>query len=76
MVGEDRVEPYKQAYAEWQKQLEQLHDVFLEGKRIDPIRIKGLLNREARAKRRYDRARLHLLGIEEESNGDVDEEEA
>jgi len=30
------------------------------------VRLKGLLNREARAKRRYDRARLRLLGIEEE----------
>jgi hypothetical protein len=40
--------------------------VFLEGKRLDPLRLKGLLNRESRAKRRYDQARLRLLGIEED----------
>jgi hypothetical protein len=45
-----------------------LHAFLLEGQRLDPIRIKGLLNREARAKRRYDAARLKLLGIEDEGD--------
>jgi len=40
--------------------------VFLEGKPLDPVRIKGLLNREARAKEKYDAARRHLLGIPDE----------
>jgi hypothetical protein len=30
---------------------------------MDPPRLKGLLNREARAKARYDEARLRLLGL-------------
>ena len=47
----------------------------VEGKRLDPIRIKGLLNRESRAKRRYDSARLRLLGIEEENATAGDEED-
>jgi hypothetical protein len=73
VLEEDRIGPYKQAYEDWQRQLTQLHEVFLEGKRIPPIQIKGLLNREARAKRRYDRARLHLLGIE--GDDDLGDEE-
>jgi hypothetical protein len=52
--------------------------VFLEGKRLETVRLKGLLNRESRAKRRYDSARLRLLGIEEEpdfgDDGDNDDE--
>ena len=65
-MAEDKVSAYREAYDAWQRQLAGLHGVFLEGKRLDPVRLKGLLNREARAKRRYDRARLRLLGIEEE----------
>jgi hypothetical protein len=68
---------YREAYETWQKHLSGLHGVFLEGNRLDPVRLKGLLNRESRAKRRYDRARLHLLGIEdEEDTGDEDGDEA
>jgi hypothetical protein len=38
----------------------------LEGERLDPPKLKALLNREARAKERYDRARRALLGLTEE----------
>ena len=76
-MAEDKVSAYREAYDAWQKQLAGLHEVLLEGKRLDPIRLKGLLNREARAKRRYDRARLRLLGIEDEGpfsdDGDADD---
>jgi hypothetical protein len=54
---------YREAWEGWQAQLETLHNVFLEGESLDPPRIKGLLNREARAKDAYDAARLRLLGI-------------
>jgi hypothetical protein len=37
------------------------------------VRLKGLLNRESRAKRRYDQARLRLLGIEEENASFIDD---
>jgi hypothetical protein len=73
---EDRVAAYREAYEAWQRQLQGLHDVFLEGHRLDPVRLKGLLNRESRAKQRYDSARLRLLGIEAEGevgSGDIDD---
>lgn len=54
---------YRAAYETWTKQLEGLHSFLLDGERLDPVRIKGLLNREARAKERYDEARKRLLGI-------------
>ena len=75
MRDEETVTAYREAYDDWQKQLAGLHEVFLEGKRPDPIRLKGLLNRESRAKRRYDRARLRLLGIEDEGGSDEDDDE-
>lgn len=55
---------YVAAYQHWQEQLADLHAVLLEGRATDPSRLKGLLNREARAKERYDLARLRLLGLE------------
>ncbi len=67
MTSEDQRTAYSEAYAAWQKQLTDLHDVFLVDNRLDPVRLKGLLNRESRAKVRYDRARRALLGIEEDA---------
>ena len=66
MPGEAEKNAYRESYDAWQKQLTGLHEVFLEGKRLDPVRLKGLLIRESRAKRAYDRARLRLLGVEED----------
>jgi hypothetical protein len=76
--SEDKVAVYKEAYDTWQRHLGALHEFFLEKKRIDPLRLKGVLNREARSKRKYDQARLRLLGIEEDGpfaddEGDGDE---
>ena len=74
---EDKVAAYREAYETWQKHLVALHEVLIEHKRVPPIQIKGILNREARAKHRYDAARLRLLGIEEEGaidDSDEDEE--
>jgi hypothetical protein len=76
MPDDETKAAYKDAYDNWQRQLTALHELLLDGKRIPPIQIKGLLNREARAKRNYDRARLALLGIEEEAEiDDSDEDE-
>jgi len=60
---EDVKEEYRSAYAAWTEQLAALHSVLLDGERLDPVKLKGLLNREVRAKERYDAARKHLLGI-------------
>ena len=65
MTNSEARDAYRAAYDDWQAQLAKLHAFFLEGERIPPQQIKGLLNREARAKERYDEARRRLLGIEE-----------
>ena len=61
---------YRQAYQAWQEQLGTHHRVFLEGEAMEPPKLKGLLSREARAKDRYDSARLALLGIAEQQGAD------
>jgi hypothetical protein len=72
-VSDDRREAYVKAYDDWQRQLQDLHAVFLDGSRT-PVgdQFKGLLNREARAKERYDQARLALLGIPQPSDSPFD----
>ncbi len=62
-VDPERQTEYRAAWATWQKQLTRLHEVFLDGEALEPPKLKGLLNREARAKQRYDAAREALLGI-------------
>jgi hypothetical protein len=64
-VDEETAQAYREAWERWIKQVEHLHRVFLEGEAIKPDQVKGLLNREARAKEAYDDARLRLLGLEE-----------
>ena len=60
----DRQDEYRQAFSAWQQQLDDLHRVVLDGESMTPPKLKGLLNRETRAKERYDAARGRLLGIE------------
>src|SRR5688572_26964580 len=63
-VEDDPKQAYRAALEQWRKHLDGVHELLLEGKRMPPEQIKGLLNREARAKERYDAARRRLLGIE------------
>lgn len=63
-VDEATATAYREAWEAWSKQLEHVHRVFLGDERPRPDALKGLLNREARAKERYDAARLRLLGLE------------
>ena len=65
MADEGTRDAYRDAWQAWMKQLERVHEVLLEGERLSPDRLKGLLNREARAKQAYDEARLKLLGLDE-----------
>ncbi|MBH77427.1 MAG: hypothetical protein CL897_04265 [Dehalococcoidia bacterium] len=65
MVDETTRKAYREAWDRWMKQLDRVHDVLLEEQSLTPDRLKGLLNREARAKQTYDEARLKLLGIDE-----------
>jgi hypothetical protein len=56
---------YRDAWEGWKKQIEQVHQVFLEGESLRPDALKGLLNRESRAWEKYGEARLKLLGLGE-----------
>ncbi len=69
-VDPQRQEEYRRAYEAWQEQLQALHRVLLEGEALEPPKLKALLSREARAKERYDAARLALLGIGGELEAD------
>lgn len=60
---EEARQRYREAYDTLQGQLTVLHGVLPEGNHLDPPKSKGLLNREARAKERYDGARRELLGL-------------
>jgi hypothetical protein len=72
-VSDERREAYLKAYEDWQKQLQDLHAVFLDGtKTLVGDQFKGLLNREERAKERYDKARLALLGIPDAADSPFD----
>ncbi len=62
---EDAKAEYRSAYETWSAQLTDLHKGLLDGARLEPPKLKGLLNREARAWERYDEARKRLLGISE-----------
>jgi hypothetical protein len=64
-VDDATAEEYRAAWQAWLKQVEHVHRVFLEGEPLRPDAIKGLLNREARAKEKYDAARRKLLGLDE-----------
>lgn len=64
-VDEATAAAYREAYESWTKQIEGVHRAFLEGEKLRPDAIKGLLNREARAKEKYDLARLKLLGLDD-----------
>lgn len=64
-ASDDPKHAYREAYDQWQRQLAGVHSLLLDGQRLPPEQIKGLLNREARAKERYDTARRRLLGIDE-----------
>jgi hypothetical protein len=61
----DLKQDYREAYESWQTQVQMMHRALLDGERPDPPKLKGLLNREARAKERYDTARRKLLGLSE-----------
>jgi hypothetical protein len=65
MATDEDKTAYRDALADWQEKLAAIHRLLLDGERDGrrPDEIKGLLNREARAKEKYDAARLRLLGI-------------
>ena len=72
-VSDERRTAYLEAYDDWRAKLMALHEVLLDGTRtLVGDQWKGLLNREARAKAKYDEARLALLGIGEPEDSPFD----
>lgn len=59
----DVKEEYRRAYGDWEAQVAWLHRVVLDGERLEPPKLKALLNREARAFERFEAARRRLLGL-------------
>ncbi len=58
MPSEESKRAYREAYEGWQRQLQRVHALLLDGEPLrGPDAVKGLLNREERAKQRYDEAR-------------------
>jgi hypothetical protein len=47
---DDVKQEYRKAYEDWQEHLSGLHRVLLDRERLEPPKLKALLNREARAK--------------------------
>ena len=70
-VDEATAADYRAAWEAWFKQIEGVHRVFLEGEKLRPDALKGLLNREARAREKYDEARNRLLGLDSGIPGDT-----
>ena len=66
MPTDDDRAAYRAALEDWQRKLEDVHRFLLDGDRQGkrPDEVKGMLNREARAKEQYDEARRRLLGLE------------
>ena len=66
-VSEELHSEYTVAYSTWIKQIEAVHNFLFDESVLRPDKIKGLLNREANAKEKYDLARLRLLGLDPDS---------
>jgi len=60
---QDTKQEYREAFDAWLAHVQDMHKVLLDGQRLEPPKLKGLLNREARSKERYDAARRRLLGL-------------
>ncbi|HZQ37667.1 MAG TPA: hypothetical protein VFD32_17170 [Dehalococcoidia bacterium] len=63
-------EAYTAAYARWQRDLDALHRVLLDGEPLDPPHFVALLRRESKSKARYDEVRQRVLGLPDASPDD------
>ena len=62
-VSKEIHQEYIDSYTAWLRQLEAVHAFFFEGTMLTPDKVKGLLNREANAKAKYDLNRAKMLGL-------------
>ena len=73
-VSEDLHTQYMAAYSAWLEQIVAVHNFFFEESALRPDKVKGLLNREANAKNKYDLARLRLLGLDSDASEQMTED--
>jgi len=59
----DRRQEYREAYSRWQRDLERLHAVLLDGAALDPMHRVALIRSESHSHDRYEAARRRLLGL-------------
>jgi hypothetical protein len=59
----DRKQAYVDAYERWQKDLQRLHRVLLDGEPLDPLHRVALLRSESHTHDRYEEARRLFLGL-------------
>jgi hypothetical protein len=64
---DDLKREYLASYEDWQAQICKLNRVLVEGVRMDPPKLKGLLNREARAWEHFGKSRRLLLGLTDDT---------
>ncbi|HEY7295576.1 MAG TPA: hypothetical protein VH916_11065 [Dehalococcoidia bacterium] len=63
-------EAYTAAYERWQRDLQALHRVLLDGAQLDPPHFVALLRRESKSKARYDDVRRSVLGLPDAAPAD------
>ena len=61
--SEDRKQRYREAYARWQRDLEHLHRVLLDGEKLDPMHRIALIRSESHSFERYENERSSFLGL-------------
>jgi hypothetical protein len=54
---------YIEAYERWQRDLQAVHRVLLDGEHMDPLHFVPLLRRESKSKAKYEKAREKVLGL-------------
>ncbi len=69
---------YTDAYERWQRDLQAVHRVLLDGEQMDPLHFVPLLRRESKSKAKYDEAREKTLGLpggddDDDPFGEIDE---
>ncbi|MGI8549415.1 MAG: hypothetical protein ACR2PL_01275 [Dehalococcoidia bacterium] len=66
-LDEDRTRDYREAYERWQRDLQGLHRVLLDGEPLDPMHRVALLRSESHSHDRYEEARQRFLGLRSEA---------
>jgi hypothetical protein len=76
MAEADKRQTYRDAYERWQRDLQRLHRVLLDGEALDPLHRVALLRGESHSHDAYERARRSFLGLEDaDERGQFDDKE-